>query len=132
MNAIKDEARTIHLSELDEFLASALLDIEETPFRISVSKIGVQGYITIAHGKTTTRIREGGIDFELSPSEYQSLDSIEIEDFTNQTIYTSSAYEFFDFILMYFSYLECILDFTDNSWRINILKYKESDTKNEI
>ncbi|MEE9238822.1 MAG: hypothetical protein V3U58_04590, partial [Thermodesulfobacteriota bacterium] len=61
MSAIKDEARTIHLSEIDEFLASALLDIEETPFRISVSKIGVQGYITIAHGKTTTRIREGGI-----------------------------------------------------------------------
>ena len=50
MNAIKDEGRTIHLSEIDEFFASALLDIEETPFRISVSKIGVQGYITIAHG----------------------------------------------------------------------------------
>jgi len=41
MSAIKDEARTIHLSEIDEFLASALLDFEETPFRISVSKIGV-------------------------------------------------------------------------------------------
>ena len=131
MSAIKDEEKTIHLSELDEFLASALLDIGETPLRISVSKIDAQGYITIAHGKTAHTIREGGIDFELSPSEYQSLDAIEIEDFTNQTIYTSSAYEFFDFILMYFSYLECILDFTDNSWRINILKYKESDTKNE-
>jgi len=127
MNVIKDEEKTIHLSELDEFFASRLLDIESTPLRFSVSKYDSQGNVTIRQGKTTDRIGEGGIDFELSPSEYMSLDSIEIEDYTKQTVYTSSAYEFFDFILMYFTNLDCILDFTGSSWRINILKYKQSD-----
>ena len=123
-----DKEKTIHLSELDDFLASSLVDSETTPLMFSVSKYDSQGYITIGQGKASGSIREGGIDFELSPSEYLSLDSIEIEDFTKQTIYTSSAYEFFDFILMYYSYLECILDFTGNSWRINILKHKKSET----
>jgi hypothetical protein len=128
MNDTIYEKKTIHISELDDFLASSLVDSETTPLIFSVSKYDSQGYITIGQGKATGSMREGGIDFELSPSEYQSLDSIEIEDFTKQTIYTSSAYEFFDFILMYFSYLECILDFTGGSWRINILKYKKSET----
>jgi len=123
-----DKEETIHLSELDDFLASRLVNSETTPLMFSVSKYDSQGYITIGQGKASGSIREGGIDFELSPSEYLSLDSIEIEDFTKQTIYTSSAYEFFDFILMYYPDLECILDFTGNSWRINILKYKKSET----
>ena len=127
MNGTTYEKKTIHISELDDFLASSLVDSETTPLMFSVSKYDSQGYITIGQGKASGRIREGGIDFELSPSEYLSLDSIEIEDFTRQTIYTSSAYEFFDFILMYYTCLECLLDFTGNSWRINILKYKKSE-----
>ncbi len=121
------EEVTIHLSELDDFLASRLVDSETKMLMFTVSKYGSQGYITIEQGKASGTIKEGGIDFELSPSEYQSLDSIEIKDFTNQTIYTSSAYEFFDFILMYLSRMECLLDFTGNSWRINILKFEESE-----
>ena len=123
-----DEEKTIHLSELDEFLAFKLLDTESTQLSFTVSKYDSQGYVTIRQGEATDMIGDGGIDFELSPSEYMSLDSIEIEDFTKQTVYTSSAYEFFDFILMYFSHLDCILDFSGNSWRIKILKYKKSET----
>jgi len=128
MNDAIYEKKKIHLSELDDFLASRLVDSETTPLMFSVSKYNSQGYITIGQGRARGRITEGGIDFELSPSEYLSLDSIEIEDFTKQTIYTSSAYEFFDFILMYYSYMECLLDFTGNSWRINILKHEKPKT----
>ena len=128
MNETIYEEKIIHISELDDFLASRLVDSETMPLMFSVSKYDSQGYITIGQGEASGSIREGGIDFELSPSEYQSLDSIEIGDFTKETIYTSSAYEFFDFILMYLSHMECLLDFTGNSWRINILKYKKLET----
>jgi len=124
MNAGHEELKTIHLSELDEYLASRLLD-NVAPLRFIVSKEDSQGYINIRQENNEIKIQEGGIDFELSPSEYQSLDSINILDFTNQTIYTSSAYEFFDFMLMYFSRLEYLLDFYNSSWRIRILSFKE-------
>lgn len=116
--------KTIHLSELDIYLASRLLE-NTAPLKFEMSKYDSQGYITIEQEKSEIKIEEGGIDFELSPSEYQSLDSINILDFTNQAIYTSSAYEFFDFMLMYFSYLEYLLDFNGNSWRIKILSFRE-------
>ncbi len=124
MNVGHEELKTIHLSELDEYLASRLLD-NEVPLRFILSKEDSQGYINIRQENNEIKIQEGGIDFELSPSEYQSLDSINILDFTNQTIYTSSAYEFFDFMLMYFSRLEYLLDFYNSSWRIRILSFKE-------
>lgn len=124
MNEDERKENTIHLSELDEYLASKLLD-SNSALRFSMSKVDLQGYINIRQDKNDAVIEEGGIDFELSPSEYQSLDSINILDFTNQTIYTSSAYEFFDFMLMYFSRLEYLLDFYNSSWRIRILNFIE-------
>lgn len=124
MNAGYSEEKIIHLSELDEYLATRLLENSST-LRFKLSKYDSQGYITIEQKENEVTIEEGGIDFELSPSEYQSLDSVNILDFTNQTIYTSSAYEFFDFMLMYFSHLEYLLDFKNSSWRIRILSFKE-------
>ncbi len=124
MNEVISEQQTVHLSELDEYLASKFLD-RQAALRFTMSKNDSQGYITIEQEKNEIEIEKRGIDFELSTSEYQSLDSINILDFTNQTIYTSSAYEFFDFMLMYFSYLEYLLDFTGSSWRVKILSFKE-------
>ena len=118
------DIKTIHLSDLDEFLAFELLE-QTVPIALAISKKDSQGNITILSGKNNSVMDEKGIDFELSPSEYQSLDSVNISDFTNQTVYTSSAYEFFDFILMYCSELECIADFCGNSWRIRIINFAE-------
>jgi len=118
------DIKTIHLSDLDEFLAFELLE-QPLPIALAISKKDSQGNITILSGKNNSVIDEKGIDFELSPSEYQSLDSVNISDFTNQTVYTSSAYEFFDFILMYCSELQCIADFYGNSWRIRIINFAE-------
>lgn len=125
MNDIIGIEEKIHLSELDEYLASKLLSDSTTPLRFSVARDDFQGNIRIQQRTNDTQIGEGGIDFELSPSEYQSLDSMNISDITKQTIYTSSAYEFFDFILMYLSDLDLILDFKGSSWRIRILSYQE-------
>ena len=124
MNEAICEQKTVHLSELDEYLASKFLD-KQSALRFTMSRNDSQGYITIKQENNEQEIEERGIDFELSPSEYQSLDSINILDFTNQTIYTSSAYEFFDFMLMYFSFLQYLIDFTGSSWRLKILSFKE-------
>jgi len=123
------DQHTVHLSELDEFLASRLLDEKKMPLCFSISTHDSQGNINIQQNSNEDKIEEGGLDFELSPSEYQSLDSINISDFTKSTIYTSSAYEFFDFILMYFSDVDCLLDFNGNSWRIKIRSFKETDNE---
>lgn len=113
----------VHLSELDEFLASRLLEEKTSPLCFSISTHDSQGNINILQKTNENKIQEGGIDFELSPSEYQSLYSINILDYTKTTVYTSSAYEFFDFILMYFSSFECLVDFSGNSWRVKIQRY---------
>ncbi len=125
MSAESGEKRKIHLSELDEYLASRVLDQESSPVCLSVSKDDSQGNVSITEIQTEDKIEEGGIDFELSPSEYQTLDSVNVSDFTKSTVYTSSAYEFFDFILMYFSDVEFLLDFNGSSWRIKILGFNE-------
>ncbi len=122
------EQYTIHLSELDEFIAYKLLDLE-SPISFSVSKKDLQGNIFIQQISSKYKIEERGIDFELSPSEYQSLDTANIKDFADRTVYTSSAYEFFDFILMYFLELDCLVDFNESSWRIRILKFAEIEKK---
>ena len=121
-NIIDDSS--IYLGELDEYLATKLLETTSRPLGFSVSKLDSQGNIIINQIETKNKIEEGGIDFELSPSEYQSLSPIEIEDFTKQTIYTSSAYELFDFLLMYFSKLEFVTDFSGSSWMVTILDTK--------
>ena len=118
------EQYTIHLSELDEFLASRLLD-SENPISLCFSKKDLQGNIFVQQKSCKDKIEEGGVDFELSPSEYQSLDLTNIHDYTRRTVYTSSSYEFFDFVLMYLSTFECLFDFNGNSWRIKITKFKE-------
>lgn len=89
--------------------------------RFSVLKKDTQGNIIIQQIENDQKIEEGGIDFELSPSEYQSLDSINVTDFTNKPVYTSSAYEFFDFILMYYSQFEFLSEFNGSAWQIRIL-----------
>ena len=124
MNVATNE-HEIHISDLDEFLALKFLDDVTRPMRFSVLRKDTQGNIIIKQKENAQEIEEGGIDFELSPSEYQSLDSINVTDFINKTVYTSSAYEFFDFILMYYSQFEFLTEFNGSAWQIRILKGKE-------
>lgn len=114
------EEEKIHLSELDEYLASKIVETDTT-LKFILSKPDLQGNFFIRIEDNNEPIEEGGIDFELSPSEYQSLNSTNVQEFTNQTIYTSSAYEFFDFMLTHYSYLEFLLDFNGSGWRIKVL-----------
>jgi len=124
MNVATNE-QEIHISDLDEFLALKFLDDVTRPMRFSVLRKDNQGNIIIQQKDNDQKLKEGGIDFELSPSEYQSLDSINVTDFINKTVYTSSAYEFLDFILMYYFQFEFLTEFNGSSWQIRILNGTE-------
>ena len=116
------EEKIIHISNLDEFLASALLDSQKKPIKLSIKKEGVEGYVMVNLLKSDEDMEEDGIDFELSPCECIDFDSMEISDFLYKPVFSSSAYEFFDFIFMYFSSIECLVDFTGDAWKIKIFK----------
>ena len=124
MNVATNE-HEIHISDLDEFLALKFLDDVTRPMRFSVLRKDTQGNIIIQQKDNDQKLKEGGFDFELSPSEYQSLDSINVTDFINKTVYTSSAYEFLDFILMYYIQFEFLTEFNGSSWQIRILNGTE-------
>ena len=115
------EEKKIHISNLDEFLASALLECQEKPFKLSIQKEGIEGYVSVNLLKSEENMEEDGIDFELSPCECIDFDSMEVSDFLYKPVFTSSAYEFFDFIFMVFSSIECLVDFTEDAWKIKIL-----------
>lgn len=124
MDPIEELCAKIHLSEMDEFLALRVLE-QPAPVGLSISKIDAQGNVSVTCFDNQKEIDDVGIDFELLPSEYQFLDSVNISDYTSQTVFTSSAYEFFDFLLMYYSEIRCIADFNGISWRIKIISCSE-------
>ena len=97
------EEKKIHISNLDEFLASALLEYQEKPIKLSIHKEGIEGYVSVNLLKSGEDMEEDGIDFELSPCECIDFDNLEISDFLYKSVYTSSAYEFFEFIFMFFA-----------------------------
>ena len=116
------EEKKIHISNLDEFLASALLESQKKPIKLSIKKEGVEGYVMVNLLKSDEDMEEDGIDFELSPCECIDFDRMEISDFLYKPVFSSSAYEFFDFIFMFFSSIECLVDFTEDAWKIKISK----------
>src|SRR3989337_3579558 len=118
------EEKKIHISNLDDFLASALLECQEKPIKLSIQKEGIEGYVSVNLLKSEENMEEDGIDFELSPCEGINFDSMEISDFLYKPVFSSSAYEFFDFIFMFFSSIECLVDFTGDAWKIKIFKTK--------
>src|SRR3989304_6791522 len=116
------EEKKIHISNLDEFLAETLLQSREKTIKLSIHKEGVDGNISVNLLKSDEDMEEDGIDFELSPCECIDFDGMEISDFLYKPVFTSSAYEFFDFIFMVFRSIECLVDFTEDAWKIKISK----------
>ena len=116
------EEKKIHITNLDEFLAETLLESKEKPIKLLIRKEGTEGYIYLFLEKCKEDMEEDGIDFELSPCECIDFDNMEISDFLYKSVYTSSAYEFFEFIFMFFRSIECLVDFTEDAWKIKILK----------
>jgi hypothetical protein len=122
MNRGFREEKKIHISNLDEFLAASFVDSKEKPLKIAIRKEGTQGYISVLLLTAGEGMEEDGIDFELSSCECVDFDNMQISHFLKKPVFTSSAYEFFDFMFMSFSSLECLVDFTGNTWKVGVLK----------
>lgn len=118
--------KNIHLSSLDEFLAESFLENENNPIKLAMSKSGEQGYVSLHLSQAQEEIDGEGIDFELSPCECLDLEMMEVSDYLGKPIYTSSAYEFFAFLLMFYDKIECLANFSGNAWKIKILSIEKA------
>jgi hypothetical protein len=122
MNSQSQTGKKIHLSGLDEFFADSVLEEKEKPLKFLIHRDGDPGFISLLPLDTKECMEKEGIDFELSSCECAGLEGLEVSDFLMKPVFTSSAYEFFDFLLMFLDSFECLLDFTGNAWKIKILK----------
>ncbi|MEQ9618804.1 MAG: hypothetical protein RIG61_06490 [Deltaproteobacteria bacterium] len=113
--------KEIHISEIDAFLAERLIEAGGGALGFNVSKKDSQGNISIESlGKAEGSPGEESVDFELSPGESLNPEEADVGHYTGRPVDTSSAYEFFDFLLANLSSFDCIAEFTGNAWRIKI------------
>lgn len=112
---------TIHISEIDAYLASRLVDGGETTFGLHINKAGDSVTLSVWESDTEQAIGIGSVDFELSSCECSSLEQADLEEYLKKPVITSSAYELFDFLLGRFSCFDCLVEFTGNAWKIRIL-----------
>jgi hypothetical protein len=115
--------KKLHLSDLDEFLANAILESVDRPLKLAIRKEGNQGYVfaRLLTLRESEGMPENGVDFELSPCECMDFSNMEVSDFLGKPVFTSSAYELLDFIFMFIDRFECLIDFEGNAWKIKIL-----------
>lgn len=122
MSLVRDNLFTIHITGIDEFLATRLIEGEK-PLSFTVSGTDSEGNITLAELDTPAEDHPSreGVDFELFTCECRGLDTADIKDYLERPVYTSSAYELFDFLLGYLSSFDCFIEFTGNAWRIRVV-----------
>lgn len=119
---METKKQRIHISEIDEFLAHRLAAGHVRPFKLALTRNGEQGYLKVHAGEYQGLIEGEGVDFELSPGENKDLDDFDTSFFIMKPVYTSSAYELFDYIFTYFHSIECVVDFKENAWLVKVLR----------
>jgi hypothetical protein len=121
VKAPSEEVIHIHISRIDEFLASRFLDADGGPLAFSVSGRGEEGDISLTPiVPDAAHVNGEGVDFELSACECGGLDTEEAGMYIGKPVYTSSACELFDFLLGHLASFDCSVEFTGNAWRIRV------------
>ena len=113
--------KTIHLSEINEFLAEKYLKYKST-FELSLKDYTADGYVEGKDKISSSELKNDGVDFELSTCECHGLSETEISELVNTPVYTSSAYEFFDAYLPIYKEALCLVNMVDGSWLIKVVK----------
>jgi len=114
--------RKLHLTEIEVLLAESYIGNSQSPLSVNITKADDQGNINLHIGtNVNAEIESPEIDFELSPCECIDFDQIDINDYKNKTIYTSSAVELFEFLLVLNDTINCLVDFKGVSWRVMIV-----------
>jgi len=116
----KINSRQIPLGTIDEYLAQKILEGGGKTVKISLSLDSNAGFLCIDRVSFQETEFTNGIDFELSTCECQGLDDMNILDFEGKTVYTGSAYEFFEYYLSNTCSMDCYVNFRDDIWIIKL------------
>lgn len=116
----------IHISQIDEYLASRILGEGANDLSLRVGKSGNDGHISILDTKMQDSGGRDPLDFELSTSEYHSLNETRLEELLRAPLVTSSALELFDFLLLRLKGFSCIISFTGNAWKIEVTELSDN------
>lgn len=113
------ERLRVKISEIDEFLAEKIIEGKGT-FRLSLECEEDSGVLQVKHMRFEDTEFGEGMDFELSTSECRGSEDAEPYLLSGKTLYTSSAYEFFEYFFSHESCLKCYVKFENNSWVIKL------------
>ena len=112
----------LHIAELEGFLAESYVSNSQKPLFLQITKSDDQGNLEIDCSPIIKRKIEGReIDFDLSPCECIDLDRLDINEYKDRTIYSSSAIELFEYFLMFTENISCIVEFEGVSWKVKVL-----------
>jgi hypothetical protein len=109
------------MSEIDEFLAERLAEWGKGAVCLNVSGADSSGNIIVSEADAPLESADtDGVDFELSTCECRGLDPADMEDYLGKPVFTSSAYEFLDFVLGYLTSFDCLVEFTGKAWEMSV------------
>ena len=112
----------LHITEIENFLAENFVNNNQHPLYLKIFKSDDQGNLEIdINSASEMKIDAQEIDFELSPCECVDLDRLDINDYKNRIIYSSSAIELFEYLIMFTGEISCIVDFEGVSWKVKVL-----------
>lgn len=112
-----------YINEIDQAFAEMFTEAG-SELNLSLNFDNNSGKVKVSMVSSLNEKLSNGIDFELSTSECCGLNSMELCDYLNRTVHTSSALEFFDFVFSYCTFVDFNLDFKENSWKIKVNYYK--------
>jgi len=113
--------RIVNITEIDMFIAENIIGSKKV-LGLSLKKQGTGGDLDVSINIVDHNFAEDEIDFELSPSEYSVPDFYDKDDLLNKTIYTSSAQELFEMLLDSYNFIQCFIEFFENTWKVEINK----------
>lgn len=116
----KEIPETVPLGSIDEYLAQKVLEGNGKTLRIGLSLDYNAGFLNILDISYEQTDFSDGMDFELSTCECQGVDDMDPGDFEGKTVYTSSAYEFFEFYLGERDSARFYIMLHNDSWIIKI------------
>jgi hypothetical protein len=121
VKAAREEISRIHISLIDEFIAARFIEAGGLPLAFRISGADEEGTILLeAIEARSGPPEQEGIDFELSACECGGLGQDDAGIYTGRPVFTSSAYEFLDFILSHYRSFDCHIEFTGNAWCVRV------------
>lgn len=114
----KLEAREFYLDSIDEVFAEMFFLFGDG-FDVRMEIASETSLVSAFFSRRPTAVdQKRAVDFELCAFECSGVASADLEEYLGVPVHTSSALEFFDYVLSQRSEVVCGVDFAGNSWII--------------